>query len=142
MSRHIKAMSSQRHNVHVVRVRVGFFLSLLWLGSFRRLCPANDVVRAVSTTFRIHKKRAHVSHVAPRGALCGKTRPESTPNSVFPKFEYADVSETCQMCVARALVSALGHGEGPLRPELESQFGPSDPTDPTILAPSPRIPRF
>ena len=30
----------------------------------------------------------------------------------------------------------------PLRPELESQFGPSDPTDPTILAPSPRIPRF
>jgi len=33
-------------------------------------------LRAVPTTFRIHKIWAHVSHVAPRGALCGKMQPE------------------------------------------------------------------
>jgi len=43
------------------------------------------------------------------------------------------------MAPERAVVGRLSC---PLRPELESQFGPSDPTDPTILAPSPRIPRF
>jgi len=31
---------------------------------------------AIPTTFRIHKIWAHVSQVAPRGALCGKTLPE------------------------------------------------------------------
>ena len=34
------------------------------------------LVRAVATTFRIHKIWAHVSHVAPRGALRKKTQPE------------------------------------------------------------------
>jgi len=46
--RHFKAMSSQRHNVRVASA----FLSLLWLGSFRRLCPVNDVLSVVCGTAR------------------------------------------------------------------------------------------
>ena len=38
---------------------------------------------------------------------------QSTPNNVFPKFEYANVSETCLINVPRASISALGDGEGP-----------------------------
>jgi len=39
--------------------------------------------------------------------------PRSTPNHVFPKFKYANVSETCLINVPRALISALGDREGP-----------------------------
>jgi len=63
-------MSSQRHNVRVASI----FLSLRWLGSFRRLCPVNDVLSVHYGGTMLVVTRVATPSPPPRQSDCRRTR--------------------------------------------------------------------
>jgi len=63
-------LSSQRHNVRVASI----FLSLRWLGSFRRLCPVNDVLSVHHGGTMLVVTRVATPSPPPRQSDCRTTR--------------------------------------------------------------------